>query len=347
LISELTAIWERVLGRSPISPNENFFDLGGDSLRAVELVAEIEALTGHEFPVTLLFEAPSISALSDALEDAEPRRFSPLVRLSDERDGTPLILLPGIAGDIMEVVPLAQKLKHRAIPLYALQPRGIDPGEVPFESIEQLANYYLDEIRARIGGPFSLLGYSFGGLVAFEVARRCSLEGRRVPTVILLDCYLAQQSWPWKSRLELLNRKILERFAKIKGSPLRVAGPGLLQSGRDLIGFALRSNSGKASALPLIPLDMPPAVQRIVSAHSVAFARFRPSYFDGKVTYVRATESDMILGRVWRTFARELEFRTVPGSHTAMMVAHTDELATLVFNCLEIEIIRSDAKGVL
>jgi hypothetical protein len=62
---------------------------------------------------------------------------------------------------------------------------------------------------------------------------------------------------------------------------------------------------------------------------------------------VRATESDMILGRVWRTFARELEFRTVPGSHTAMMVAHADELATLVSNCLETEITRSDAEGAL
>jgi acyl carrier protein len=110
-----------VLGHSPIDPDENFFDLGGDSLRAVELMAEIETLSGRELPVTLLFEAPSVSALSAALHDAEPRRFSPLVRLSDDTGGTPLILIPGIAGNIMEVVSLAKKLKPWAIPLYGLQ----------------------------------------------------------------------------------------------------------------------------------------------------------------------------------------------------------------------------------
>jgi thioesterase domain-containing protein/acyl carrier protein len=343
-IGAITAIWERVLGHSPIDPDENFFDLGGDSLRAVELMAEIETLSGRELPVTLLFEAPSVSALSAALHDAEPRRFSPLVRLSDDTGGTPLILIPGIAGNIMEVVSLAKKLKPWAIPLYGLQPRGLDPGEVPFDSIEQLAQYYLDEIKARINGPFSLLGYSFGGLVAFEIARRCLSEGRRVPAVILLDCYLARQSWPWQSKLELLYRRFLKRLSGIMSGPPREAGPKLLQLCRDLVDLARRGRSDEVASWPAVPLDMPPAMRRVVSAHRVAFGRYRPSYFDGRVTFVRATESDLIFCRAWQSAARQFELRTVAGSHTTMMDAHTDELATLVSGCLETERTRPDAE---
>ncbi len=188
----LTAIWKEVLGLHRIGVEDNFFELGGHSLVALRVFSQIEKQFGRSLPLSSLFTAPTISRLAALLDNAVTvGTCQPVVPLQPDGTGPRLFAVPGIGGHPFSFMPLTQKLgsDHR---FYALQLPGLDGRQSPLNRVEQMADYFIPHIRGQQpDGPYHLIGYSFGGLIAYEIARRLTEQGQTVGLLILLDTYVA------------------------------------------------------------------------------------------------------------------------------------------------------------
>jgi thioesterase domain-containing protein/aryl carrier-like protein len=184
---QLIEIWERILDVRPIGVNDNFFELGGHSLIALQLFAKIDRLWHKRLLLSDLIESPTIAELAKLISRSEPPTRSPLVLLESGGDRSPLFCIHPIGGNLFDYYNLAKKLADDR-PIYGLQARGIDGKEQPFDRIEDMANYYIHAIKTiQPQEPYSLLGYSFGGIIAFEMARQLTNRGDRVAFLGLLD----------------------------------------------------------------------------------------------------------------------------------------------------------------
>ena len=146
MVDLLTPIWERVLQRPAIRLDDNFFDLGGDSLLAVELFTEIERVSGREMAPVTIYCAPTIAALAAVLEEPAAPRFPPLLQLKGGTEEQPIFLAHGLAGTAMDFYQLVKYVKTDR-PIYGMQAKGTDGVDEPFERIEDLAQYHLDAIK--------------------------------------------------------------------------------------------------------------------------------------------------------------------------------------------------------
>src|SRR5271154_6257224 len=185
----LTVIWQRLLRHSPISPDDHFFDLGGDSSISVELFNEIAKVFGRELPPVTIYHAPTISALAALLEQSLNPRLPSLVQLRPGESDIPVFIAHGLGGSAMEFF---QMVKHidSPHPIYGMQARGTDGSDEPLDRIEQMAQFHLDAIRElQPVGPYFLVGYSLGGLVALEMARKLMKSGQAVGLLALLESY--------------------------------------------------------------------------------------------------------------------------------------------------------------
>ncbi|MFF4481002.1 alpha/beta fold hydrolase [Streptomyces sp. NPDC001520] len=184
----LAAIYARVLDTRTVSSTASFFDLGGTSLDVLRLKLEIQAEFGIEdVPMSTLLQAPAVRALAGRLTAGQcatgDATYDPLVPLQVTGDGTPLFCVhPGL-GEVLVFVNLAKYFTGER-PFYALRARGFGEGETHFESFADMVSTYVEAIRrAQPSGPYAVAGYSYGGAVAFEIAKRLEADGDQVDFV--------------------------------------------------------------------------------------------------------------------------------------------------------------------
>ncbi|MFL6257624.1 MAG: alpha/beta fold hydrolase, partial [Pyrinomonadaceae bacterium] len=183
---QLVQIWEDVLDVRPIGVTDNFFDLKGHSILAMRVMALVQRLFGQEFPISLLFEAPTIRQLAEALrQQAGLFSKTPLVRLQTGEVGRrPFFCIHAVGGTVMCYIALAQHLGADQ-PFYAFQ--APDP-ETPPTTVEEIAAHYIEVLRSvQPRGPYLLGGWSFGGVAAFEMAQQLTRQGERVDLLALFD----------------------------------------------------------------------------------------------------------------------------------------------------------------
>jgi len=184
---EMVRIWEDVLGVGPISVEDAFFLIGGESLRAVRVMSLIRQAFGVQLPLAALFRTPTVAGLCRQL-DAPAADAGCLIPIQ-QGDGTswPLFLVHPAMGGVLCYAPLASAL-GRSETIYGLQAVGFDGEAAPLASVEEMAERYLEEMRRAVPhGPYRLAGWSFGGLVAFEIARRLEAAGEQVAFLGLID----------------------------------------------------------------------------------------------------------------------------------------------------------------
>lgn len=337
-VAVLTEIWERVLGRAPIDPETNFFDLGGDSFLALQLLAEIEAALGRELPADLSFEAATIASMARALDAVDTQCPSALVLMKAGREQPPLFVIPGAIGSLFQLAPLAANIRP-IIPIYGIRPRGLDDTIAPLERIEDMALHATREIEHVVkNGPLLLMGYSAGGLIAFEVARRLSAAGANIPLVVLLDSYPGETAWPIGSRLSVLGRRIVYRISELRDYRPAEMGPYIAERFRALLDYLSRSGFGPSTWRRGAPASVLPAVRQLYDATIAAEAAYRPSYYSGKVIFIQPSEIGLEPRdprRVWGKFVREFEIHRVPGTHLQMIGPYVEDLAAEISACLE------------
>ncbi len=185
---QLTAIWQRLLNVQNIGIQDNFFELGGHSLIAVRLFAEIEQIWGKNLPLATLFQQQTIQELAGVLRQEEwSAPWSSLVLIQAGAEKPPLFCVHPVGGNILEYYTLANYLGNDQ-PVYGLQSQGLDGQQQPLCSIEDMATHYIQEIQTvQPHGPYFLTGYSFGGLVAFEMAQQLQAKNEEIGLLALLD----------------------------------------------------------------------------------------------------------------------------------------------------------------
>ena len=183
----LAQVWSELLQVARIGRHDGFFALGGHSLLAVRMIALLRNRHGWEVSIRRVFETPSLAGLAAALAAQETQEHPLIVPLRHgAADAGAVYCIPGAGGRVAGFGELAARL-GLAQSLYGLQPRGLEEGEQPAASVEDMAEEYLRAIDAHAAGPcVALIGHSLGGMVALEMARRMARRGV-APRVVMLD----------------------------------------------------------------------------------------------------------------------------------------------------------------
>jgi len=189
-VETVAAIWRRVLGHDEFSPDDDFFEIGGDSLLAGWVAAELSQVAGRALKLSVLLEDSTVeglaAALSKALGDNPPERHSrsEIVTLRVGRANRNLFFFHALGGELFAYRELARRLDS---PLRVLGVRWA-AGSYGHLALPELARIHADQIRAvQPQGSYLLAGWSFGGTLAFEVARQLSEDGGKVGFLGLLD----------------------------------------------------------------------------------------------------------------------------------------------------------------
>jgi thioesterase domain-containing protein len=324
MVEVLTPIWERVLQRSPIRSDDDFFDLGGNPSLASKLFVEIERVCGRTLRPTTICQAPTIAAMATLWEKPTIVPSGPLVLLKPGSEMPPLFITHGIGGDVIELVPLARSIRTRQ-PIYGMQAKGNDPGELPFDHVEAMAQYYVDAIeRLQPNGPYFLIGYSLGGLVTLEMAQRLSAKGSRVELLAMLDAYPHYRHLSSGQRVNLIVRKAAYHAAGSGKSSIPRAFSRLLWRLR-------RSSRSSVGALAA------PDMNLAITAATRAWASYSPQFYAGTIAFVSAETVTYFPDpkAVWSKLANHIEFETIPGDHIQMINVHVDSLASAVSRLLK------------
>jgi len=325
-IEVLTPIWERVLQRSTVGTEDNFFDSGGDPASAERFFAEIGSVCGREFSPLVIFQAPTIASLAALLGQAQPVPVAPLLPLNSGtgNDSPPIFVAHGLGDTVMSLFQLVRRW-GTSHPVYGMQARGVDGLTDPISRVEEMAHYHLQAIqRLQPCGPYFLIGYSLGGLVALEIAQCLSRNGEKIGLLAMLDSY------PDRHHLSLGQRARLEwRLAKGRAASLLRAG-GHQLGGEDSSASASEQHQSEGSIAR--------AMQRVKDEQYRALRSYRPRFYDGKVRFVRAAipsyfPEDPVA--VWGRLVRELEVETMPGNHLAMLTTQVETLASIVARYVE------------
>jgi non-ribosomal peptide synthetase component F/thioesterase domain-containing protein len=184
---KVTNIWERILGIKSIGSNQNYFELGGTSLLAVRLFAEVEKVFKVKLPLSTLFEAQTIAALAQVLRDGVAAAWSPLVKIQPGGSRPPFFCVHGGGGAVLIYRDLSKHLGYDQ-PFYGLQSQGLDGARSYLTRIEDMAALYVKEIKTvQPKGPYLLGGYCMGGTVAYEMAQQLTAAGEVVALLALFD----------------------------------------------------------------------------------------------------------------------------------------------------------------
>ncbi|MEO7020169.1 MAG: amino acid adenylation domain-containing protein [Ktedonobacteraceae bacterium] len=187
---QLTRIFEQVLQVHPVGVTDNFFALGGHSLLAMRLMAQIHKQFERNLPLSLLIDGGTVEHLAHTLRQQNKSATpSPLVRIQPGGTKRPLFCVHAGAGNVLCYRQLAQHLGSDQ-PLYGLQALGLYGECEPLTSVEEMARHYSAAIRTvQPQGPYNLLGWCFGGMIAFEIALQLIRQGQEVALLALLDTF--------------------------------------------------------------------------------------------------------------------------------------------------------------
>ncbi len=218
--ASLQVIWETVLHRALIDHDEDFFDLGGDSLAAICILTHVQETFGMNLPITIIFEARTIAAMAAMIEAAVRPAFSPLVRIKDGDAQPALFIIHGVGGTVIELVEMGRRIQYGGA-VYAVQAHGLTGNEPPRARIEDMARDYISAIRdIQPHGPYCLAGYSLGGLVAFEMAQVLRAQGEPIGYLALLDTILHQRYWPIQAWVAIGLRRLTAGLRTARKMPL-------------------------------------------------------------------------------------------------------------------------------
>jgi amino acid adenylation domain-containing protein len=186
----VAAIWKESLQLKQVDIFSNFFEMGGHSIMAVKVMIKIEKETGKRIPLSALFEHSTVEKFAQLIHVDNPIDSDYLVPIKPQGSKVPLFMVHGAGLNILNFVNV---IKHfdKEQPVYGIQGTGPKDLNNWFESIEEMAAHYIQAIiKINPNGPYAIAGFSFGGIVAFEMARQLKEQGKTVSIIALLDTYV-------------------------------------------------------------------------------------------------------------------------------------------------------------
>jgi acetoacetyl-CoA synthetase len=318
----LTQLFEQTLDIAPVLQDDNFFELGGTSLTALQVLQRFQQCTGQALQPSVLFESPTIARLLQQLQNGRTGQVSPLVRLKPGSGQQTVYFIPGLGGDPMELANVAKHLPDH-IAAVGFRSCGLHPGEDALTDVTQMAEYFIHHLRqVQPDGPYALVGYSFGGLVAFEMARLLSRDGSRLQFVGLLDSSLDLGCQPKVKRFQYkLASKLHTKLGNIGRA--RPALKNTMNGLRLHLAHWLHATANEPVPLPWAGMSLTPQMQAVLVASEKAYLRYRPQPAGIPLTYFRSSYRAMDLCEcvgVWRAASLgHLKVINVQGNHFSII----------------------------
>ncbi len=336
---QLTKIWEQVLGIQPIGIQDNIFELGVHSLLAARLANQIEKAFNKNLPLTTIFQAPTIEQLAHILrQEAWSAPCSSLFVIQPGAARPPLFCIHVLGEGLSFYRPLARYLGQEQ-PLYGLAAQILDEQQAPPNQIEELAAYYIKEMQAlQPEGPYFLAGVSFGGQVAFEIARQLMGQGQAVGLVALLDSESPGESQEL-SQLQRVSVHISNFFQSGPAYILNKVNIKIEELSRrfQLISCKFYQWSGH-------PLPQRLRLLSILEENRQAEAKYVPQVYPGQVTLFRSVDDQKYFSRAylesgygWQNLAAGgVEIHDIPGDHLGILAEpNVQVLGEKLSKCLE------------
>jgi len=304
LENNLVRIWCAVLGKEKIGTRDNFFDLGGHSLLAARLMHRIEQTLGQRLPLAALLQAPTVEQFAALLrQEGWSASWSSLVAIQPEGSRVPFFCVHGVGGNVVGFRDLARHMGADQ-PFYALQPQGLDGKRPCISSVTEMAENYIKEIRrVQPEGPYRIGGYSFGGLVAYEMAQQLRAQDQEVSLLALFDTYPGKM----ESRGSQLRN--------LRKLPLKAALTFLVKKG-SFVMMTLR----KRLELQMLPKPL----RNVRQACAKAAGDYSVQPYAGQVTLFRVKEKSV--GSLndpyaiwWRVAAGGVDLREISGDHLSLL----------------------------
>jgi amino acid adenylation domain-containing protein len=345
---QLAAIWCDVLGIQQIGIHDNFFALGGHSLLAVRLFARIEKSFGRRLPLGVLFQRGTIDQLAKLLmETAEDSDVASVLSLQPKGKGRPLFLMPTIGGGAMVSRPLFERLGEH-FPIVGLQLALAPQNLEIFKDLRATAGCLVAAMRKfQPNGPYALAGYSYGGMMAYEVACLLTEMGERVDVLAVIDTGPLRRGlkphWTdhWKripSIVANLPSWLSEESRTVSASQFsQKITRKLTQSFRRMASRGM----AKTQIEDVLDLDrIPLQNQELAQALFDGFREYVPKPYSGRLTLLKANTGSLLRGRSsdlgWSRFVRQLDIRSIPGNHeTIFQPPHVDQMASHLSTLME------------
>jgi len=322
---ELAEIWSEILNLNPVGVKDNFFELGGHSLLAVKLMAKIQSGFGKQLPLATLFTNPTIEDLGKIVREEKKISSSSLVPLQTQGTKQPFFCVHPAGGHVFYYRELSRDL-GKDQPFYGLQAQGFNEGEQVFTKVEDMADFYVKTLQEfQPEGPYQIGGWSFGGVVAFEMAQQLLARGEEVSLLALLDPWVPILLDPNKKIDNLYMRGVLSRyFGGMFGRTDLVSEDELIGlSSEEQIEFII----DKAEKLGLFPQEATREQNRrfvdVIIGTLKATYTYKRRPYRGKVTVFRAGEKhphgidpQLVWVEMYAILdVGEMEIVMVPGNH--------------------------------
>jgi aspartate racemase len=331
---QLTKIWEKVLGISPIGIHDNFFDRGGHSLLAVKLLSRIEKTFAKHLPLITLFQAPTIEQLAKLLRDENGKLSWNVLEVVRPQNGIhPPFFMMGpvrLANALPSVLAPEQ-------PIYGLNVLALQPSDstTPLTDIKELAKRCIQAIQTvQPEGPYYLSGYCIDAPIAFEIAQQLHANGKKVALLVLFDAFLNRipqwkrgyslhhhwHNWQdigWSYPLLKIQKK-WRRFLGMKG--LKLFGQ-----------FAEKLRKTQKTLPSMLQYTI------FLNAYRQAVANYVPEIYPGDITFFFASEWRLKDSSAFTELAEgNVEIYNIQGYHESLFVSpQLEEMGKQLKNCLE------------
>jgi amino acid adenylation domain-containing protein len=320
---QLAEIWQSTLGIASISVRASFFSLSVGSLAALRLVTRMNRIYTTDLGLASLISASTIESIANIIRNrVSAKSTTSLVPLKSDGDALPLFIIHGVGGNVINFYGLAMRIDS-CQPVYGVQAQSLLAGRPALLKLEDMAAHYISEIRAlQPHGPYRLLGYSFGGTVALEMAHQLRAAGEIVAPLGMLDARSKHYDVAHKSTFDV-HAKIGRRMDRFRGNTSALTWKHRFAYVYDKVRTRSIRFAGKLAAA-LHMRSLPSFMKSPYDINYVAINRYQPKPFDGKLILFRAEEQDFADGPRdlgWgRIFTQGVEVHDIPGDHERMFL---------------------------
>ncbi|MDZ8261973.1 SDR family NAD(P)-dependent oxidoreductase [Nostoc sp. ChiQUE01b] len=328
----IASVWEEFLGIEQVGIYDDFFELGGDSLLAVQLISKLRETLKIELSPHSLLDSPTVAGLATLIASDNPAKRSIPSSLVEIKPGSfkkPLFLIHPVGGHVYFYRDLANCFDAEQ-PVYGLQARGIEGEAQPLTQVEEIATEYIEALRTvQPEGPYFLGGSSFGGTLAFEMAQQLYAVGQKVELLAMIDTPGPGEIPPTPED----DTEILIYLLAV-GSNLPISLEHLKQLTPDeQLLYFLNQKEVVNKMLPDVTLPHVQQLLHLFKVHSQAMLDYEPQIYPGKIIFFRASDRDAFNSphpeRGWLNLATEgVEIQEIPGNHITMnILPHVQVLA--------------------
>lgn len=331
----LVKIWKSILNVTAINVKDSFFDIGGDSLFAIQLISIVQDTFHVELSVQSIIEANNVRELAALIDkNIKLSKFSPIVKLQPKGSSLPFFCVHASDGFVLNYIKLSNFIGD-SYPFYGIQSYGVDGKSEPLTQIKMMSEKYIQEIRlVQRTGPYIIGGWSMGAIVAFDMAQRLHKEGNEVRLLVMIDPPIPEN---WEVVHEKICNNPFERMSIVVSKPNKV----LQYIGLSLEEFLTKSNEEQlalfydgshfSGQLPSeISFDQFKFFIKAIKINLDAMCKYTPTIYSGSsVAMLKAESKHKLIPSsnidtysYWKKFINhnDLILNEIPGDHWSIML---------------------------